>query len=125
MANTPKITKTDINYDKLIKIHRDTKKEGFSWIGGQDIKAQYSLRNGTLEELQHRYGIPMIHMDRQTHAIYSLPALEYVLEHATILHGTHHEDTAQARLDAMKAEEEDKVRERLRNEFEAKISTPV
>lgn len=124
MATTKK-SDSSITYDKLIKLHRETKKEGFSWVSAEDIKKKYSLRNGTLESLQRKYQIPMIHMDKQTHAIYSLPALEYVLQEASELHGTHHDDTVGERLQVLQLEEEEAVRQKLRNEFEAKISAPI
>ena len=81
------------------------------------------MRSQTLTELVNKYGIPVIHNSSQTHPIISLPALEYVLENATVLHATSDSETAQQRLDALKAEAEAEVKDAMRAELESKLQS--
>ena len=112
-----------INYDLLMKVHKETRESGFSWISSARIKEEYCMRSQTLTELVNKYGIPVIHNSSQTHPIISLPALEYVLENATVLHATSETETAQNRLNALKAEAEAEVKDAMRAELESKLQS--
>jgi hypothetical protein len=112
-----------MNYDVLMEVHKNTRESGFSWVSMADVKTTYQMRSQTLMELVSRYGIPMIYNSSQMHPLVSLVALEYVLENATVLHSTRVNDTAQDRLETLKAEAEEQVREKLRNELEAKFQS--
>ena len=121
-----KISKPDtqgINYDLLMKVHKETREKGFSWISAAKIKEEYCMRAQTLTELVNRYGIPVIHNNSQTHVLVSLPSLEYVLENATILHTTSDSETAQNRLDALKKEAEQEVKDAMRADLENKFQS--
>jgi hypothetical protein len=120
---TPKDKSEGMNYDVLMEVHKNTRESGFSWVSMADVKTTYQMRSQTLMELVSRYGIPMIYNSSQMHPLVSLPALEYVLENATVLHSTRANDTAQDRLETLKAEAEEQVREKLRNELEAKFQS--
>ena len=125
-AQKHKVSKPDtqgINYDLLMKVHKETRESGFSWISYARVKEEYCMRSQTLTDLVNKYGIPTIHNSSQTHPIISLPALEYVLENATILHGTDNGETAQQRLNALKAEAEQEVKDAMRAELENKFQT--
>ena len=112
-----------INYDLLMKVHKENREAGFSWISYARVKEEYCMRSQTLAELVNKYGIPTIHSSTQTHPIISLPALEYVLENATVLHATTETETAQNRLSALKAEAEAEVKDAMRAELESKLQT--
>jgi hypothetical protein len=112
-----------MNYDVLMEVHKNTRESGFSWVSMADVKTTYQMRSQTLMELINKYGVPVIYNSSQTHPLVSLPALEYVLENATVLHSTSADDTAQNRLETLKAEAEEQVREKLRNELEAKFQS--
>jgi hypothetical protein len=120
---TPKDKSEGMNYEMLMQVHRERRESGFSWISAAAVKEIYQMRSSTLMELVNRYGIPMIYNSSQTHPLVSLPALEHVLEMATVLHSTSADDTAQNRLETLKAEAEEQVREKLRNELEAKFQS--
>jgi hypothetical protein len=120
---TPKDKSEGMNYDVLMEVHKNTRKSGFSWISMADVKLTYQMRSQTLMELINKYGVPVIYNSSQTHPLVSLPALEYVLENATVLHSTSADDTAQNRLEVLKSEAEEQVREKLRNELEAKFQS--
>jgi hypothetical protein len=120
---TPKDDTQGINYDVLMEVHRNTRESGFSWISTSRVKDEYQMRSQTLMELVSKYGIPMIYNSSQTHPLVSLPAVEYVLENATVLHSTRADDTAQQRLEKLKEEANEQVREKLRNELEAKFQS--
>lgn len=123
--NAPKKPDTQgINYELLLKIHRDSDRE-CKWMSGQSIKENYAFRGAFIDSLQRKYGIPMICSDNQTHPIYSVVALEYVLENATLLHGTTYDESAKVRLAQIRSEEEAAVRAQLRSEFEAKLSANI
>ena len=124
--HSPKKKATDtqgINYDLLMKVHKNTREAGFSWISYAKVKEEYCMRSQTLAELVSKYGIPTIHSSTQTHPIISLPALEYVLENATVLHATSESDTAQNRLNALRVETEQEVKDAMRAELENKLQT--
>ena len=112
-----------INYDLLMDVHRKTREAGFSWISSAKVKEEYCMRSQTLTELVNKYGIPIIYNSSQTHPIVSLPALEYVLENASVLHATSDSETAQQRLNALKAEAEQEVKDAMRAELENKFQT--
>ena len=121
-----KVNKPDtqgINYDLLMKVHKETRESGFSWISAARVKEEYCMRAQTLTELVNRYGIPVIHNSSQTHMLVSLPSLEYVLENATVLHATSDSDTAQNRLSALKAEAEQEAKDAMRAELEKKLQS--
>jgi len=81
------------------------------------------MRSQTLAELVSKFGIPTIHSSTQTHPIISLPALEYVLENATVLHATSETETVQNRLSALKAQAEAEVKDAMRAELESKLQS--
>ena len=124
--HSPKKKATDtqgINYDLLMKVHKETREAGFSWVSSAEVKEKYCMRSQTLMELVNKYGIPTIHSSTQTHPIVSLPALEYVLQEATVLHATSESDTAQNRLNALRVEAEQEVKDAMRAELENKLQT--
>ena len=121
-----KISKPDtqgINYDLLLKVHRDTHEKGFSWVSAAEVKEKLCMRSQTLSELVAKYGIPTIQSGSQMHPIVSLPALEHVLAYATLLHATTNGDTAQNRLDILRAETEEELKAQMRAELENKFQT--
>lgn len=111
-----------LSYEKLIKIHRDTRESGWSWATAEAIKGTYSISGQTLAMMHQRYGLPQLVADNHAKPAYSLPALEIILESVPEMHNTSFEDTNRARLEQLKQEAEDEVREKLRREFEAKIT---
>ena len=111
-----------LSYEKLIKIHRDTRESGWSWATAAVIKENYSISGQTLAMMHQRYGLPQLVADSHAKPAYSLPALEIILESVPEMHNTSFEDTNRARLEQLKQEAEDEVREKLRREFEAKIT---
>jgi len=120
--NTPKKPDTQgINYDLLMKVHKETREKGFSWISFAKVKEEYCMRSQTITDLANKYGIPTIHNGTQTHPLISLPALEYVLENATILHFTSDAETAQNRLDALRALAESELKAHMRADLESKL----
>ena len=124
--HSPKKKATDtqgINYELLMKIHKETREAGFSWISYAKVKEEYCMRSQTLAELVSKYGIPTIYSSTQTHPIISLPALEYVLENATVLHATSESDTAQNRLNALRVEAEQEAKDAMRAELEKKLQS--
>ena len=114
---------SEINYELLMKIHKSTREAGFSWISYAKVKEEYCMRSQTLAELVSKYGIPTIHSSTQTHPIISLPALEYVLENATVLHATSETETVQNRLSVLKAEAEQEAKDAMRAELEKKLQS--
>ena len=72
--------------------------------------------------MHQRYGLPQLVADSHSKPAYSLPALEAVLESVPEMHNTTFGDTNRDRLEQIKQEAEDEVREKLRSEFEAKIT---
>ena len=111
-----------LNYEKLIKIHRDTRESGWSWATAAVIKDRYSISGQTLAMMHQRYGLPQLVADSHAKPAYSLPALEIILESVPEMHNTTFDDTNRDRLEQIKQEAEDEVREKLRREFEAKIT---
>jgi len=121
--HTPKKPATHgLDYKKLIQIHRDTRKPGWSWASATDIRDSYHITGQVLLMMHQRYGLPQLLSDRNAKPVYSLPALEHILESVDEMHDTYTEDTNRDRLEKLKAEAEDQVREKLRNEFEAKLT---
>ena len=112
----------NLNYEKLIKIHRETRESGWSWATAPVIKDNYSISGQTLAMMHQRYGLPQLVADSHSKPAYSLPALEVILESVPEMHNTTYDDTNRNRLEQIKAEAEDQVREKLRSEFEAKIT---
>ena len=119
----PKPDTQGINYDLLMKVHKSTREKGFSWISFAKIKEEYCMRSQTITDLANKYGIPTIHNGTQTHPIISLPALEYVLENATLLHSTTSAETAQDRLTALKTQAEAELKAQMRADLENKLQT--
>ena len=111
-----------LSYEKLIKIHRDTRESGWSWATAAVIKENYSISGQTLAMMHQRYGLPQLVADSHAKPAYSLPALEALLESVPEMHNTSFEDSNRDRLEQLKQEAEDEVREKLRREFEAKIT---
>jgi len=72
--------------------------------------------------MHQRYGLPQLVADSHAKPAYSLPALETILEAVPEMHNTTYDDTNRDRLEQLKQEAEDEVREKLRREFEAKIT---
>jgi len=112
-----------IDYNLLMSVHKETREAGFSWISYAKAKEVYCMRSQTLAELVSKYGIPTIHSSTQTHPIISLPALEYVLQEASVLHATSESDTAQNRLNALRAEAEQEAKDNMRAELEKKLQS--
>ena len=110
------------SHEKLLQIHRDTRESGWSWATAAVIKENYSISGQTLSMMHQRYGLPQLVADSHAKPAYSLPALETILESVPEMHNTSFEDTNRDRLEQLKQEAEDEVREKLRREFEAKIT---
>ena len=124
--HSPKKKATDnqgITYELLMKVHKETREAGFSWISYAKVKEEYCMRSQTLDELVSKFGIPTIHSSSQVHPIISLPALEYVLENATVLHATSETETVQNRLSVLKAEAEQEAKDAMRAELEKKLQS--
>ena len=111
-----------LSHEKLLQIHRDTRESGWSWATAAAIKDRYSISGQTLAMMHQRYGLPQLVADSHSKPAYSLPALEAVLESVPEMHNTTFGDTNRDRLEQIKQEAEDEVREKLRSEFEAKIT---
>ena len=111
-----------LNYEKLIKIHRDTRESGWSWATAPVIKENYSISGQTLAMMHQRYGLPQLVADSHAKPAYSLPALETILESVPEMHNTTYDDTNRNRLEQIREEAENQVREKMRSEFEAKIT---
>ena len=121
--NSHKLPNTHgLSHEKLIQIHRDERKPGWSWASATDIRDNYHITGQVLLMMHQRYGLPQLLSDRNAKPVYSLPALEHILESVDEMHDTYIEDTNRDRLERLKAEAEDQVREKLRNEFEAKLT---
>ena len=108
--------------EKLMDIHRKQRQPGWSWATGSEIKERYSISGHTLALLHRTYNLPQLVADQHGKPAYSLPALEHVLETVPEMLNTSIDDTNRCRLQQLQAEAEAEVKEKLRNEFEAKLS---
>lgn len=121
-----KVNKPDthgLTFEKLLQIHRDTRESGWSWATAPVIKENYSISGQTLAMMHQRYGLPQLVADSHSKPAYSLPALEVILESVPEMHNTSIDDSNRHRLQQLKDQAEAEVKEKLRNEFEAKLST--
>jgi hypothetical protein len=107
---------------RLMEIHRKERQPGWSWATAPEIKERLSISGHTLGLLHQRYGLPQLVADGHSKPAYSLVALEHILETVPEMISTSAQDTNRDRLEQIKQEAEDEVREKLRSEFEAKIT---
>ena len=119
--NSPKAKTHGLSQDKLMQIHRDTRQPGWSWATGAEIKEQYSISGHTLSLMRQRYGLPQMVADNHAKPAYSLPALEHLLESVPEMLSTTIEDTNRDRLEKLRAEADQEVKDALRSELEAKF----
>ena len=74
-----------LTYSKLLDIHRKHK-HAWKWATERKIKEEYGIPSGEMEVFHNTYGVPRLKGDARRGLLYSLPALEAVLELVTDLH---------------------------------------
>ena len=74
-----------LTYSKLLDIHRKHK-HAWKWATERKIKEEYGIPSGEMEVFHNTYGVPRLKGDARRGLLYSLPALEAVLEVVTDLH---------------------------------------
>ena len=107
---------------KLMEIHRKQRQPGWSWATGSVIKERYSISGHTLALLHQTYGLPQLVADQHSKPAYSLVALEHILETVPEMLSTSIDDTNRQRMEQLQLEAEAEIKQKLRNEFEAKLS---
>ena len=112
-----------LNYEKLIKIHRDTRESGWSWGSAAVIKDNYQIPGSVLASFHSIYGLPQLVSSRNQMPVYSLPCLEVILETIESLHETSTEDSTKERMQILQAEAEEEVKDAMRAELENKFQT--
>ena len=74
-----------LNYSKLLDLHRKHKLV-WKWGTERRIKDELGIPSGELELFHNTYGLPRLKGDSRRGYLYSLVALEAILELATDLH---------------------------------------
>ncbi len=74
-----------LTYDKLMETHRKHKL-CYKWATERTIKSKLNIPSGELELFHNTYGLPRLKGDSRRGYLYSLVALEAILELATDLH---------------------------------------
>ena len=82
---TTTTTAHGLTYSKLLDIHRKHK-HAWKWATERKIKEEYGIPSGEMEVFHNTYGVPRLKGDARRGLLYSLPALEAVLELVTDLH---------------------------------------
>ena len=74
-----------LNYSKLLDLHRKHKLV-WKWATERRIKDELGIPSGELELFHNTYGLPRLKGDSRRGYLYSLVALEAILELVTDLH---------------------------------------
>ena len=74
-----------LNYSRLLDIHKKHK-QCWKWATERRIKDELGIPSGELELFHSTYGLPRLKGDSRRGYLYSLVALEAILELATDLH---------------------------------------
>jgi len=74
-----------LNYSRLLDIHKKHK-QCWKWATERRIKDELGIPSGELELFHSTYGLPRLKGDSRRGLLYSLPALEAILETITELH---------------------------------------
>ena len=82
-----------LTYDKLMETHRKHKL-CYKWATERKIKDEYGIPSGELNVFYETYGLPRLKGDSRRGLLYSLPALEAILETVTELHDCNADYTA-------------------------------
>ena len=78
----PKPSTYGLTHKKLLTVHRECV-YGWKWVSAEEIAEHYPITPARLDQFHSLYGLPrMVTTDKKPSifsAIYSLPALEYIL----------------------------------------------
>ena len=103
-VTSPKVKAwTKTTKKQMLDIHNEDCHQ-HRWINLAKLKEDYSLPATTFYMLAERYHIPFITTKDHKPALFSVPALEWVLANCIELHATVDGDTMTSRLEAARAE---------------------
>jgi len=68
------------DYKRLIAAHRNQKNYAWKWARASKIEAEYQITEEELERFHKAYGLPRLNSTGKDEPVYSLPALEVILE---------------------------------------------
>lgn len=115
--------KTKMNRKQLMKIHNESQERGFSWASDQAIKEAYQISGHTLALLSLHYDLPRIRFDARKPPIYSIPALNHVLNHAPELQDTSDIRPLRESLEQIESDAVETVRADFISRLNSKLST--
>jgi len=120
---TNKLTK--FKAGELLAIHEEKSNQDYGWMSMLTAKDRYSQSRRSLMQVCTTYGVPTRCLAEGSQVLFSQPAFDHVLLTADELQNTNPEDTAQMRLETIKQEEEQKIREKYRREYEQKLNASL
>ena len=74
-----------LDHDYLLAAHRGHT-HVFKWATERKIKEDYQIPSNVLDDFHKLYGLPRLLANERQPLLYSLPALEIILETVTELH---------------------------------------
>ena len=74
-----------LDHDYLLAAHRGHT-HVFKWATEREIKEDYQIPSNVLDDFHKLYGLPRLLANERQPLLYSLPALEIILETVTELH---------------------------------------
>ena len=78
-SEKPKQQTYGLDHKRLIAVHRNCK-YGWKWASAEKITAEYQISASQLDHFHSFYGLPQLVTGDSKQAVYSLPALEVILE---------------------------------------------
>ena len=112
-----------LDHDKLLTAHREQRRHGWSWASASKIKEEYHIPGNLLDSFHGVYGLPRLMSSDNQQAVYSLPALEIILETVPDLHDTKAGDTTKRRMEQLKLEAEATAKREMVEAFKAQLQT--
>ena len=122
-AETLKPDNHGLNHKNLLATHRKNRAPQFSWANASRIKEEYQLPSSVLDSFHSIYGLPRLVSSNNQQSVYSLPALEVILETVPELHDCNAGDTIKQRLAELKREAESIARREMVEEFKTRLQT--
>lgn len=120
---TTKLTK--FKDGELLAIHQEKCNQDYGWMSMLTGKDRYSQSRRSILQICTAYGVPTRCLTETGQVLFSQPAFDHCLTVCKELQNTSNEDTTTMRLEKIKAEEEQKVREKYRRQYEEKLNASL
>ena len=115
--------KTKMTREQLMEIHNASQEKGFSWASDTAIKDAYQITGHTLALLTLHYDLPRVRFDSRKSPIYSIPALNHIINNAPELQDTSDIRPLRDTLQDIEAEATETVRANFIDRLNSKLST--